>query len=231
LIILVIVFSVVGTLCRSAIIFFTVERIEKEPNYELPKSILLVLLKELFALSYSRYLLWKGHGIVYFVIVIVTVVEDVYRGLFKLLTHRLPSIAIFKYCVTEDTQEAHEIVLVHYILRKQAQFTITISFYIYSILIYTYWNATHFGTDVANQNNFTTICYIIPISLVIDLVCCISTLYYASHMMERKYNILKLVERLYSYPQVRTFIILSTIAVMQILFITMFDVTWIAPDY
>jgi len=160
--------------------------------------------------------------VAYFIFVVMSVGEDFYCGIFKLMTHCLPSIAALKWLITEDTQEAHEIVLVHYMLRKQSQFTITISFYAYCILIYNYWNSALFGPSVNSKTNFTSICYLIPITIVIDLVCCMVTMFFASRM-KRNYNMMNLLDRLYSYPKLRSFVIVMTTVAMQLLFLTMFD--------
>jgi len=150
------------------------------------------------------------------------VCEDFHRGVFNLISHKLPNIRLFRNLRTEDTQEAHEIALVHYSLRKQLQIVITSSCYFFWILVHFYWNSQFFGDIVTNQTDFERMCYLIPITLLVDVVCGFITYGIASKIYN--YDMLNLMERYYRYPKVRSFSILMTIAAFQILFITTFEV-------
>jgi len=225
LLILVIAFSLIGTTVRS-IVGFIIDRIEKEPNFELPKSILLILITESLIISYSRYLLWKTTGIVYFVYLVVCVLEDAQRGIFNLFSYKLPDNRIFRWLRTENSKEAHEIVLLNYTLRKQLQFVITGSFYVYWIVVHFYWNNVFFGEIIMDVQNFTSVCYLIPILILLDILCAFITFTVASKVFH--YDIINLIERFYTYPKVRSSVILITIFSMQILFITMFEVRHIS---
>jgi len=172
--------------------------------------------------AFFRYLLWKTEGIVYFVFILVVVCEDFHRGLFNLLSHKLPNIKIFQFLRTENSKEAHEIALVHYLLRKQLQIVITCSCYIYWILIHFYWNDISFEEVVQSSVRFDAICYLIPITLFVDVFCGFITYTVVSRRFH--YDMINLLVRYYSYPKVRSFSILVTIMVMMLLCITTFEV-------
>eukprot|EP01124_Arcella_intermedia_P034108 TRINITY_DN8393_c0_g1_i1.p1 TRINITY_DN8393_c0_g1~~TRINITY_DN8393_c0_g1_i1.p1 ORF type:complete len:463 (+),score=57.77 TRINITY_DN8393_c0_g1_i1:42-1430(+) len=222
LIILVVVFSGTGAIARW-IIVYAIQKLEVEPNFELPKSVLLVFLKEIYSLAFSRYLLWKGHGLVYFIYFLISAIEDLYRGILKLYSHKLPQIILFSCFREENTKESHEQILLHFALRKQAQLSISISFFFYNILIYTYYNKGHFG-DAVTPANFVAVSYLLPITIVCDLLVGMATAYVA-----RSYKVLELLQRFYAYPKVKGFVIVTTIAAMQLLFIAMLDLRFVSP--